>query len=144
MISVKRLTHLIILGTKHLRIWTQPTQFQNLNEIFKIDFPENRMKISLLLESAWSTESVSILWKEKNAYTKKLFRFLIPEFSLSILYSPYHITPNRGISNRFIAASAMMCRFSMIKHEENIYLYHDINVINDFPSCFLMTFWLTS
>ena len=48
---------------------------------------------------------VGILWKEKNAYAKKLFRFLIPEFSLSIRdasksalltvndavwYDPYH------------------------------------------------------
>ena len=91
MISVKRLTHLMILRPKHLRIWTQPTQFQNLNEIFKIDFPGNWMKISIPLESAWWTESVPILWKEKNAYTKKLFRVLIPEFSLPIFSNLFRI-----------------------------------------------------
>ena len=29
---------------KHQRIWPQPTQFQNLGEIFKIEFPGNWTK----------------------------------------------------------------------------------------------------
>ena len=45
MISVKRYTHLVILGTKHPRICVPPTQFQNFNQNSKIEFPGNKTKI---------------------------------------------------------------------------------------------------
>ena len=58
MISIKIMTHLMTLRIKNLRIWTQPTQFRNLSEISKIDYPENGMKFLIPPESVCLTESV--------------------------------------------------------------------------------------
>ena len=56
MVSVKRFTHMVILGTKHPRIWVPPTQFQNFNQNSKIEFPENKTKIFICPESERFTE----------------------------------------------------------------------------------------
>ena len=82
--SVQRLTRWVTLRSKHPRIWVQPTQFQNLSEIFKIDFPGNRMKILISPESVCFTEPVPNFWYRKIAHIKKLCPFLIPEFNLRI------------------------------------------------------------
>ena len=60
MISVKRYTHWVILGTKHPRIWVLPTQFQKFTQNFKIEFPRNWTKSLISPESALFTESVAI------------------------------------------------------------------------------------
>ena len=52
MISVKKYTHWVILGTKHSRIWVPPTQFQNFTQNFKIEFPGKLTKILISPESA--------------------------------------------------------------------------------------------
>ena len=48
----------MILRIQNLRISTQPTQFRNLSEISKIDYPGNRMKFLIPPESVCLTESV--------------------------------------------------------------------------------------
>ena len=52
----------------------------------KTEFPGNWTKNWISPESARFTESFSIFWNKKVAHTKKLFRFLIPEFNLDITY----------------------------------------------------------
>ena len=52
MISIKRYTHWVIFRIKRPRILMQPTQFQNLSEIFKIEYPGNWTKILVSPESA--------------------------------------------------------------------------------------------
>ena len=52
MISVKKYTHWLILGTKHPRIWVPPTQFQKFSKNFKIGLPGNWTKILVSQESA--------------------------------------------------------------------------------------------
>ena len=84
MIIVKRYTHLVILGTKHPRIWVPPTQFQNFNQNSKIEFPGNLAKIFISPESEFSTESFPVFWNKKIARRKKLWRFQAPEFNLSM------------------------------------------------------------
>ena len=74
----------MIMGMKNPRIWSPPTQFQKLSKNFKIKFPGNWTKTLISPESARLTEVVPTFWKENNAHTKKIFRFLIPEFSLYI------------------------------------------------------------
>ena len=84
MISVKRLAQWVILTIKHPRIWPQPTQFQNLSEIFKIEFPGNWKKSLISPESTWFTDSFPTFRNKKIDHRKKLYRFLIPEFNLEI------------------------------------------------------------
>ena len=84
MISVKRYTctHLVILGTKHPRIWLLPTQFQNFNQNSKIEFPGNKTNIFICPESEWFTELFPDFRNKKIAHRKKLWRVQIPEFNL--------------------------------------------------------------
>ena len=56
MTSAIRSRHCVILKIKHPRIWTQPTQFQNPSEIFKIEFPGNWTKSFIFPDSSRSTE----------------------------------------------------------------------------------------
>ena len=84
MTSIIRHAHWVILKTKRPRIWTQPTQFQNLSEISKNEFPGNWTKTWISTESAWFTDSFPIFENKKIAHGKKFWRFLIPEFNLNI------------------------------------------------------------
>ena len=82
MTSVIRYTHWAILRIKRPRISMQPTQFQNLSKIFKIEFPGNWTKSLIYPESAWFTDSFPFFENKKIAHRKKLWRFLLPEFNL--------------------------------------------------------------
>ena len=74
----------VILRIKRSRIWAQPTQFQNQSEISKNEFPGNWTKSWISPESAWFTDSFSIFENKKIAHRKKLWRFLLPKFDLTI------------------------------------------------------------
>ena len=89
MTSVIRYSRRVISGTKHPRIWVPPTQLQKLSENFKIELPWNGSKIFISLESALFTESIPCFLNRKIAPTKKLCRFLIPEFNLDIENGPF-------------------------------------------------------
>ena len=83
-ISIKRYTHWSIYRGKHPRIRAPPTQFQKLSQILKIEFSWNWTKTFISQESAWFIESFQIIGFDKFSWIKKLWRFLIPEFNLSI------------------------------------------------------------
>ena len=84
MIGVKSHITWVILRMKHPRIWMPPTQFQKLSKNFKIEFPGRWTKIFISPESAWFTELFSDFQNIKIGHKKKLYRFLFPEFNLSI------------------------------------------------------------
>ena len=101
MTSVKRHTHWVILRIIRPRIWTQPTQFQNLSEISKNEFPGNCTKSWISPESAWFTDSFSTFENKKIAHRKKLWRFLLPEFNLTIPRLNPGIFEQRALKNHF-------------------------------------------
>ena len=84
MTSLTRYNHWVIFSLKHPRIWVSPTQFRKLSKNLKIRLPGNWTKILITPESAWLIELFSVFWNQKIVDTKKLFRFLISEFSLEI------------------------------------------------------------
>ena len=116
MTSIIRYTHWVILRTKRPRISIQPTQFQNLGGIFKNEFPGNWTKSWISPESAWFTDSFSIFEIKKIAHGKKLSRFLLPEFNLSI----GNKADIRGIS----------CNIIKIMRNNNYYIPKDFLVTN--------------
>ena len=112
MISVKKYTHWLILGTKHPRIWVPPTQLQNFTKNFKIKFPGNSTKILIYPESVWFTESVAVFWKVKIANIKKLCLFLFPEFSL---YMNTRLNRFRSIQGSFQKCTYVHSLWARIK-----------------------------
>ena len=58
MTSVIRYTPLVILRIKNPRIWPQPTKFQYLSEIFKLEFQGNWARFFISPDSACLTESL--------------------------------------------------------------------------------------
>ena len=70
-----------------LRIWAPPTHFQKFVANFKTEFLGNRTKSLISPESARFTVSYRIFWRKKIASTKKLHRFLFPEFNLIIIFT---------------------------------------------------------
>ena len=75
MTGVKSWTLWVTLRIKRPRIWTQPTQFQILSEIFKSEFPGNWIKLFISPESAWFTESVPIIGNKKTPLQKSYIDF---------------------------------------------------------------------
>ena len=119
---------------KFPRIWTKPTQFQNLSEIFKIGFPGNWSKSLISSESAWFTDWFSTFENKKIAYRKKFWRFLLPEFNLLIrtivrsFRSTYHKPlkiASFSVSRNLIRPWSCFSRYShgLVTSEANISLF---------------------